>query len=201
MKETSNYKKHTDPGFLKRRLLDNFYKSLLATLDDLRAETILDVGCGEGFTLIRLKNKGIGGQAEGVDYSPEAIALGNKIHPSLNLRQGDVYALPYPDNSFDLVICTEVLEHLQYPEKALREIKRVSKRYCLFSVPNEPFFMLANFLCGKNISRWGNDQEHIQRWSAASFGYFINRELKKLILRRPFPWTLILAEKKTDEKS
>ena len=95
-----------------------------------------------------------------------------------------------------MVICTEVLEHLENPELALMELKRVSKKYILLSVPNEPFFMLANLLRGKNISRWGNDIEHINHWSFWSFQSFIKSKgvniAKKFF---PFPWTIVLVLK------
>lgn len=196
MKATSNYQKHISKNPLQKFLIENFYRTLFSTIRDLNIKTILDVGCGEGFTLARFKKKQIGKRLEGIDYALEAITLGKKMYPTLILRQGDIYTLPYNDNSFDLVICSEVLEHLEKPQKALKEIKRVSKKYCLLSVPNEPLFMIANFLRGKNWSRLGNDIEHIQHWSSKSFEKFTKKEeLKILVKRSPFPWTLILGEK------
>lgn len=157
---------------------------------------ILDAGCGEGFTLNKLFQNKIGSKLEGIDFSKDAISLGKKIHPHLSLRQGDIYKLPYKDNSFDLVLSTEVLEHLKEPEKALKEIIRVSKKYILLSVPNEPFFRLSNFLRGKNITRWGDDIDHINHWNPKSFQEFIKREKVKIIkIKKPFPWTMILVEK------
>ena len=75
-------------------------------------------------------------------------------------------------------------------------------------MPNEPFFMMANFLRGKNLRRWGNDVEHIQHWTSGSFQSFTTsvtrsdlvkfvkgRTLKIVKIRHPFPWTLLLLEK------
>ncbi|MEK7522816.1 MAG: methyltransferase domain-containing protein [Patescibacteria group bacterium] len=197
MKTTSNYQKHISKNPLQRFLIENFYQTLLQIVGDLKPETILDAGCGEGFTLARLQSNKIGSRLEGIEYSLEAISLGKKMYPSISIKQGDIYALPYNDNSFDLVICSEVLEHLEHPEKALTEVIRVSKKYCLLSVPNEPFFMISNFLRGKNLSRWGNDIEHINHWSKTSFEKFVKEKgLKLIVTKTPYPWILVLGEKK-----
>jgi SAM-dependent methyltransferase len=193
---TSNFQKHTSKNPLQRILLENFYKKLLLFAKEANPQTILDAGCGEGFTLKRLKEKNIGKRHEGVEYNTQAINLGKKLFPALLIKEGNIYSLPYKDNSFDLVICTEVLEHLDNPKKALLEIKRVSRKYILVSVPNEPFFMLANLLRGKNIKRLGNDPEHIKHWTAGGFERFLESSQLKIVKKaHPFPWTLILAEK------
>jgi SAM-dependent methyltransferase len=130
-------------------------------------------------------------------FTTLAKELGKKDHPHLILKQVSIYELPYKDNSFDLVICTEVLEHLDDPQKALQEMVRVSKKYLLLSVPNEPIFMLSNFLRGKNWSRWGNDIEHINHWSSSSFQSFVSsKKLEVIRKRHPFPWTMLLVEKR-----
>ena len=126
----------------------------------------------------------------------EAISLGKKLYSDLAIKQGSVYELPYKDNSFDLVICTEVLEHLEEPAKALKEILRVSKKYLIISVPNEPLFMVSNFLRGKNLSRLGNDMGHINHWNPFSLKEFLTQnKIKVKKTNLPFPWIIILGEK------
>lgn len=200
--ETSNYRKHTSKNPLQKFLIGNFYKELISSIKKLKIESALDVGCGEGFTLNKLSENKIGKRLEGVDFQETAIDAGKRVHPHLKLKVGNIYHLPYKDNSFDLIICTEVLEHLEDPKKALSEIQRVSSRYVILSVPNEPFFMIANFLRGKNLSRWGNDIEHIQHWTSKEFQKFIIHPFSKLRtkfrilkVRHPFPWTLLLLKK------
>ena len=197
MKKTDNFRKHISSNPLQKLLINNFYKNLLSAIKDLKIESALDVGCGEGFTLNKLSENKIGKRLEGVDFLETAIELGKKTHPNLILSQGDIYKLKYQNNSFDLVMATEVLEHLKDPKRGLKELIRVSKKYILLSVPNEPIFMMANFLRGKNLTRWGNDVEHIQHWSSKSFQQFIiqNSKFKILKVRRPFPWTMILLTK------
>lgn len=193
---TDNYKKHTHKNPIQRYLIANFYKGFIEEVKSKKPKTILDVGCGEGFTLELLHDKKIGEKLEGVDFLKTAIEIGKKERPFLTLKEGTIYKLPYKDNSFDLVICSEVLEHLEDPKKALEELHRVTKKYIVLSVPNEPWFMMANFIRGKNWSRWGNDIEHINHWSTGAFTKFVSKKFKILSVRRPFAWTLLTGEKR-----
>ena len=192
----TNFLKHTSKNLIQKFLINNFYSTLIALSKPLSPKTILDAGCGEGFSMNKLSLNGIGEKIEGVEYSKEAISFGKKLFPDLTFSQGSIYELPYKDNSFDLVICTEVLEHLEEPEKALKEILQVSKKYLIISVPNEPLFTMSNFLRGKNLSRLGNDEGHINHWNPLSFTKYLKKNgLKIKKLRLPFPWITILGEK------
>ena len=196
MPETTNYQKHADNNPIQKILIDNFYRKFFKMIKPLRAVTILDVGCGEGFTLKKLEEKKIGKKNEGIDFSNEAIKIGRKIYPELALRKGDVYDLDYKDNAFDLSICTEVLEHLADPVKAVAEIKRVTGKYILFSVPNEPFFIMANFFRGKYLKRFGNHPEHINHWTSFGFESFLKKQgLTVVKSKHPFAWSIVLAKK------
>jgi len=191
-----NFLKHTSKNLLQRFLINNFYNSLISLARPLYPKSILDAGCGEGFTMDRLKKNGIGEKIEGIEYSKDAISLGKKLFTNLIFKLGSVYNLPHKDNSFDLVICTEVLEHVDNPIKALQEVLRTSKKYAIFSVPNEPFFMLSNLLRGKNLSTWGNDPGHIQHWTLLSFKKFLKKNSVKIkAVKFPFPWIMILGKK------
>jgi 2-polyprenyl-3-methyl-5-hydroxy-6-metoxy-1,4-benzoquinol methylase len=198
MKQTDNYKKHTHKNPIQRFLLGNFFKNLVNLTKAKTVDSILDVGCGEGFTLNRLKENRIGKKLEGIEYLQAAIDLGKKTYPDIKITKGNIYELPYKDNEFDLVLCTEVLEHLEEPEKALKELVRVSRKYLVISVPNEPFFMLAQMIRGKNWSRFGNDIEHINHWTMFGFPQFVkkNSKVKILAKRFPFAWTMLMLEKK-----
>ena len=76
-----------------------------------------------------------------------------------------IYNIDSNDNNYDLVIACEVLEHLEEPEIALSELFRISNKYVLISVPNEPFWRIANFARGKYLNRLGNTPGHINHWS------------------------------------
>lgn len=196
MKSTSNFDKHQHRNPIQRKLIANFYRDVYAVLESIQPESILDAGCGEGVTLNNLHEKGIGKKLEGFDFLKTAVDIGNKTFPNLAIKQANIYDLSYKDNSFDLVLCNEVLEHLEDPKKALKELKRVTKKYLLLSVPNEPYFMMAQFFRGRHLSRFGNHPEHIQHWTSSGFKKFVESQgLKVLTQHQPFAWTLLLVEK------
>ena len=196
MPETTNYLKHNNQNPIQKALIDNFYKELFKMIKPLKANSILDVGCGEGFTLKKLEEKKLGKKNVGIDYSDDAIKIGKKIYPELALHKGDVYDIQYKDNSFDLSLCTEVLEHLEDPVKAVMEIKRVTAKYLIFSVPNEPFFIGANFIRGKYLKNFGNHPEHINHWTAWGFEKFLEKQGLTIVRsKHPFAWSLVLAKK------
>lgn len=192
----TNFIKHTSKNPIQKFLIKNFYSALISLAKPLSPKNILDAGCGEGFTINKLSKNNIGKTIEGVEYEKDAIAFGKKLFPGLKIKQGSIYDLPYKNGYFDLITCTEVLEHLEDPVKALQEMLRVTKKYLIISVPNEPLFMLSNFLRGKNISKFGNDPDHINHWTIFSFLNFLKKNgLKIKKVKLPFPWILVLGEK------
>lgn len=195
MAQTTNYEKHTNQNPISRFFLDNFTKVLIDTIKQLKPDSILDVGAGEGFVLEKLRVNKIGKKLEGIEYMDEAIELGKKTNPQVKIKKGDIYKLPYKDNSFDLIICTEVLEHLEDPKMALAELKRVTKKHLILSVPNEPLFTIQRFLRGKNILKLGDHPEHIQHWNSTSFKRFIADQLTVKEVKTPLPWTMVTAKK------
>lgn len=91
-------------------------------------EKVLDVGCASGWFLSKVKKSYPKSECHGVDIYDKAISYGQKKYNSLTLSVSDAHKLPYKAKSFDLIICTEVLEHVTEPEAVLLEIKRVLKK-------------------------------------------------------------------------
>ncbi len=91
---------------------------------------VLDVGCGPGTITTGLAARVAPGTVVGIDRSAEVIEqaksiAGTSVH--VRFEVGDVYALAYPDDSFDLVHAHQVLQHLSDPVAALREMHRVCR--------------------------------------------------------------------------
>ena len=192
-----NWQKYTNPNPIQRFLMRRFLEQA-ALVTSLDVYSVLDAGCAEGFvTRFLLEKQALSpkGFLIGIDLDREAIQRGADISPQVKKLLADITALPFADASFDLVITTEVLEHISNPAKGLREIKRVSRRYCLLSVPHEPWFRAMNFLRGKHLRRWGNDPEHLQNWSLSAFRRFVAGECRVLAMRSVLPWILVLAIK------
>ncbi len=194
---TTNFEKHSTNNPIGKLALKNFMNTVVGSVKSLKPESILDVGSGEGFTLARFHTEKIGKKLEGIEYMKEALELGKKLHPHIQTKPGNIYKLPYKDNMFDLVLSTEVLEHLDEPGKGLKELIRVSKKYVLLTVPNEPWFTVQRFMRGRNMLKLGAHPEHVNLWTSKKFEDFVkNHNVKIVHKKQPFPWIMILAEKK-----
>lgn len=192
--KNGNYRKYTSKNPLMRQATDNFLTDVVSMIKSIDAQTILDAGCGEGFVSCRLSDK----RLVGIDVSCSALRIAMQNSPGTSLACCDIYRMPFKSQNFDLVMATEVLEHLKEPEKAMAEAGRLSKKYCLFSVPNEPYFRIMDLLRGKNITRMGDDIEHVNHWSEKDFIKLVSRHFKVISARSPFPWTIVLCEKIQD---
>ena len=90
--------------------------------------TLLDVGCGPGTVTIDLGKRVA--RAVGLDRAPSVLAAARDAAQGLenvDFVEGDAYALPFEDDSFDVVYAHQVLQHLTDPLAALREMRRVAK--------------------------------------------------------------------------
>jgi len=163
-----------------QKSFDNLFSSPDLTLSDKEKQrlneitslipdsvkTILDAGSGDCrlSNLIQLK-----GCYKVVSTDIGLRGLRNAKSKTVNSM---INSLPFRDNYFDLVICSEVLEHL--PEniyyESLSELLRVSKKYILITVPNNEN-LLHNQLkcnnCDETIHTWG----HLRKFNKESFGF------------------------------
>jgi SAM-dependent methyltransferase len=91
---------------------------------------ILDVGCGPGTITADLADRVPGGHVTGVDAAAGIVGQARASagpRANLDFAVADVYALEYPDDSFDVVHAHQVLQHLGDPVRALREMSRVTR--------------------------------------------------------------------------
>ncbi|MBP6672869.1 MAG: methyltransferase domain-containing protein [Bacteroidetes bacterium] len=103
----------------------------------LSGSTVLDLGCGNGTLLQRLKTeKNVKGT--GLEISESGVEICRKR--GLDVRYGRIdETLPFKDNEFDYAVCNVTIQMVMYPETLLREMKRVS-RYQIISFPNFAFW-------------------------------------------------------------
>lgn len=85
---------------------------------------VLDAGCGAGEYVAAISS--MGASAQGVEYFAHKVQEWDARYPGDDrVQQGDLTALPFPDDSFDVVLLNEVLEHVNDERKALKELHRV----------------------------------------------------------------------------
>lgn len=75
----------------------------------------------------------------------------------------------------------------------MAELARVCRDGVIVSVPWEPWFRLGNLARGKNVSRWGNDPEHIGAFGPASLKRLLSRSFADVTITRRLPWLLAVA--------
>lgn len=92
---------------------------------------ILEVGCGSGRNAMYLSGKLRAKSYIATDKNPSAIARAetrNESGKKVIFQVADIFKLPFDDQSFDAVVCVELLHHVKDWKKALREIHRVLKK-------------------------------------------------------------------------
>jgi SAM-dependent methyltransferase len=171
-------------AFLVRR----FFERIRGVLGEVKPHSILDAGCGEG----ELLRRGVLGGNRSVVSLDQSFEVLRPRPPAPGPRPplvcGSVLQLPFARGSFDAVLCLEVLEHLQDPAAAVRELLRVARKAVVLSVPYEPYFRLGNLLRGKYLGALGNHPEHIQHWNMRRFRRFLEPAMCEIKLVEAFPW-------------
>ncbi|MEM7348132.1 MAG: methyltransferase domain-containing protein [Chloroflexota bacterium] len=197
MSDHGNRQKHLTPNPIQKILMNRFHAKIAELVRQANAPVLLDAGCAEGFVIQHLRTDGVTIKPYGVDYDTDALLWGrSELQHGVPLSNVDLHHLPFPDNSFSLVMCLEVLEHLPSSEAGLRQLARVSSEYILISVPHEPFFRGANFLRGKHVSDFGNDPEHLHNYSGRGFRRMATRVIDIVWHGYSFPWQIILGKKR-----
>ena len=112
-------------GRWSRRLATPF----LAFAGIAPGERVLDVGCGTGSLTFLLAQRADLEAIAGIDYAAPYVehAARRNTDPRVSFRVGDASALPFPDASFDRVLCQLVLHFVAEPERAVAEMRRVAR--------------------------------------------------------------------------
>jgi SAM-dependent methyltransferase len=186
-----NKQKHESKNPIQRALIGHFHRRLSDVVRDLAPEDILDVGCGEGYALSALREHGIACPMTGIDLSAPAIDEAKRRLPQAEFRVQNALELAESGRTYDLVMMTEVLEHIDDPARMLPVLERIARRYVVVSVPWEPFFRGLNLLRGKHVMAFGNDPEHVNHWGRAAFLRFVGSRFEVKEAPLVFPWTLV----------
>ncbi|MDP3973629.1 MAG: class I SAM-dependent methyltransferase [Candidatus Daviesbacteria bacterium] len=173
-------------GFLKRLVaFDDRFVTVKKELEELIGQKstilvkILDIGVGDGIYEAILDER-IRKKCEiyGIDISEGQLKRAKRFLKEVKEVDLNTEKIPYPENSFDIVIASEILEHVFYPEKILQEAERVLKKegYMLITIPNSACLQLrmAILLTGHStLLNYPTNREHIR--------FFTSNDIKKMI--------------------
>lgn len=176
---------YNHPNRLFRYIENKRINVLLREADIHPKDRVLEVGCGAGHILERIPR----GSLTGVDISPVQIERSKKrlgTRAELLIAKGE--NLPFEDESFDRIICTEVFEHVLEPELILREMKRVLKKNGIISlsIPNEKLIIFTKKIllnCGlrrvlePKESQWDlAAKNNLDEWHIHEYGLKLIKE-------------------------
>jgi len=186
---------------IARYLVAGFDNAIIEFVKRVAPSSITEIGCGEGHvTKLLLENTS--SRIKAMDISDiilgdarSAIASNSRVR----FENKSIYNLSGDSDSADLIVCCEVLEHLDDPALGLKKLASTTESYVLMSVPREPIFRTMNFLRGAYIKDFGNSPGHLQHWSKSSFLKFVSTQFEIIDTRSPLPWTMILAKPKSNK--
>lgn len=160
-------------------------------------QKILDVGCASGWFLHEVSKHFKKAECYGIDIYDDAILYGQKKYKHLHLSLADGHTIPFPKNCFDFVICNEVLEHVENPEKVLFEIKRVLKKNgtAVIEMDSGNWMFRAVWYWWTNIRRGVWHDAHIQTFNTQKLERMIKKCGFQILERKEFNYSMAVAFK------
>ena len=162
-------------------------KHIVGICGDLSCARVLDVGIGEGFMAEQLHAQ----ELWGIDISEKRCEKAKKRLPRTHIILGDGHELAFKNNFFDVVVCADVLEHTDKPERAIREMMRVLRvgGSAIVSVPNETMLIIARALTlQKNLK----NPDHLHNISPGFLIQHFGREPIRSFNIPAFPYPLCI---------
>jgi len=174
-----------------RSILSSFFDVVDSSFNGSNQKaTLLDLGSGNGYFSYQLRANY---DTVVLDYSSYML----KINPFEKKVRADIGNLPFPDKSFDVVLCANSLHHVENMERCLIEMKRVSRDYIILIEPNGscPFILLQSILIPAERAARKFTTNFIQRKVEEAGLKVISYTSTGIILPKRFPvWSLKLCK-------
>lgn len=191
------YDKYNTRNPVARYLMNGFLSAFDSLWTRTKVDQAIEVGCGEGELSRRLASAGIRIRAFDIAEACVVEARNRARAASLDIEfsvtsldeMGEIPSSP-------LVICCEVLEHLDDPQAGLSMLEKLTSNWLLVSVPREPIWRILNAMRGKYLGQLGNTPGHVNHWSRADFIAFVNTRFDVVESRSPLPWTMLLCRRR-----
>lgn len=177
--------------------MQGFNEALGDLVAKAKPSNIHEVGCGEGHWVLEWTSQNF--VTRGSDFSEKVIDLAREnallygIDPSI-FKVRNIYELERGEDDADLIVCSEVLEHLANPSEALASLQKIVRKHIILTVPREPIWRTMNMARGAYLKDFGNTPGHIQHWSAPKFTRLVQQYFDVLDVRKPLPWTMLLCK-------
>jgi hypothetical protein len=189
--------KYSNKNFFHQLTLGRFFDKISEEIVKLNPSNGFEFGCGEGLFLNQLSKRNIQFKDYvGIDLRDDALSYARTLHPDYEFLKIDLLSwINHSNKPFDLVIASQVLEHLDDPGKYVKKLVSLSCDSLLFTVPWEPWFRLMNFVRGRDFFRFGNHPEHINSWGFNQFKVFVSSFVNIETAYTVFPFIVVIGKK------
>jgi len=175
-KTKGDYHKELDKNWKYFPVYMEKIKVINEILEKCRNLKILDAGCGEGVLVEKYREKGFNIIGVDLNYSGKYV------------KKGDIKKMPFKNQEFDLILCLDVLEHINISEheKVIDEIYRITKKkgVIIFSIPNLAHLASRiSFLFTGNLLRTSKVERHIGDRPIKEFISLIKNKKLKILKR------------------
>src|SRR5262245_29335641 len=189
------YDKYGTRNPVERRLVGAFLGDVRELTARSGASEAHEVGCGEGELSLMLAREGL--RVRGSDVSDEVIDEARRRADAAGLdvsyRATPIESLVAREDAAELIVCCEVLEHLDDPADALETLVGLARPWLLVSVPREPLWRVLNLARFKYVGELGNTPGHLGHWSRRGFLELLRSKVEVVEVRSPVPWTMALC--------
>lgn len=194
--------KYDSKNPIKNYLLKNFLGKLTDSIKSVSKDIkdISEIGCGEGHLTRLISEHFPSHMIYASDYSKQIVEYAKKHNKSKNIEYSieNIYEINKL-KSADILVCCEVLEHLDDPEKALENLSKLKSKFVLLSVPLEPWWRVVQFLSGNHLKYFGNTPGHVNHWSHKEFKNLVTKYFEISEASVQFPWSVILCKPKLNK--
>ena len=190
----NTFDKYGSKNPVVRRLMAGFDNALSGFVEAADPSTIHEVGCGEGHWVMQWA--AAGRTVRGTDFSGQVIEMARRNAAERGLDPGlfgvrSIHDVEPGRDSADLVVCCEVMEHVDDPERAFAALTRIVDRELIVSVPREPLWRALNMARGRYLADFGNTAGHVNHWSATGIRRLAGRYFDVVAVATPLPWTML----------
>lgn len=189
------YDKYGTTNPIERRLVGAFLADLRELVGRSGAREAHEVGCGEGELTMMLARHGL--RVRGSDAAAEVVAEAKRRAAAsaveVDFRVGAIEELEADRDAAQLVVCCEVLEHLERPGEALGKLAALASPWAVLSVPREPLWRALNLARLRYVGDLGNTPGHRNHFSRRAFVELLEDHFHVVSVRTPLPWSMALC--------
>lgn len=186
---------HYDNG-IKQNIFQRFWhlkriKEIIKISVPIKGRFI-DIGCHSGLLTKEIARYIKPKEIYGIDISTKSIEKARKRIKNGKFQVVDAHKLPFKDNFFDALFCIEMLEHVDYPKKVIKEIYRVLKKdgYAILLIPTDNLlFKIIWFLWNLYYPVWKH--VHVQSFQNDSLEKIVKKEGFKIIFIKTFNFGML----------